>query len=70
MKSVTFKNFRSVIVASELKAMFDKINQDCKLSGESVVEYSDIEYYAEQIRNIYGYGESLSIKLATQLSKI
>lgn len=38
---------------NELKPMFDQVNADCKKSGESVVPYSDVEYYANQIHNIF-----------------
>lgn len=64
------KDIRSITVASELKKIFDKINEDCRLSEESVVPYSDTDYYANQIQLIYGYNNQLSLRLAIQLSEI
>lgn len=33
--------------------MFNRINEDCKISGEQVVPLSNVEYYTHQISNIY-----------------
>lgn len=37
---------------TELIKMFTNVNKDAEKSGESVVDLSDTEYYAQQIQNI------------------
>ena len=39
--------------AQDLLDMFNLINEDCAKSGEPVVPLSDIEYYGQQIDNIF-----------------
>jgi hypothetical protein len=38
---------------SELFRIFSRINSDCAKSGESVVDFSDTEYYSHQIHAMW-----------------
>ena len=39
--------------AEELFRIFSRINVDCLKTGESVVDFTDVEYYTEQISAIW-----------------
>lgn len=53
-----FENFNSNIKnkkpsTKELFDMFTKINQDAKENGEDEVPLTDVEFYTDQINNIF-----------------
>lgn len=55
----------------EVKQFFDKLNKDCECSGESVVPYTDTEYYSEQISNQYDHlEEEVCDQLAFELRQL
>lgn len=37
--------------------LFTQINEDCRKSGQQVVPFSDIEFYAEQVYNLTDEGD-------------
>jgi hypothetical protein len=53
----------------EMVKLFNKINDDCMRAQEDSIPFTDVEYYAEQIENIFGVPEIRAYELATQLSK-
>lgn len=56
--------------AQELLAMFRQINRDCAKKGETVVSLTDVDYYAQQIDNIYeGYWDE-AVERAKQMAKL
>jgi hypothetical protein len=50
-----------------LREMFTSINEDCQKNGESVVPFSDEEYYSDQIFNIYD--EEIDYETCQKLSR-
>lgn len=55
---------------SEWLDLFQRINRDCSKSGESVVPFSDVEYYTEQVYNItdevdYKKSREIAVALAS-----
>lgn len=51
----------------ELFKMFKKINADCAASGESVVPFSDVDYYSGQIQNIYNLADTVCDTMALSM---
>lgn len=54
-----------MIDIGELRRFFATLNADCEVTGESVVEFTDVEYYTNQIKNLY---EELSEEEARELA--
>lgn len=48
----------------DLVAMFQEINADCELSDETVVEFTDTEFYSSQIQNIFDIDEPVANAIA------
>lgn len=59
-----------LLFLTEMHSIFKQVNLDCSKTGESVVPFSDIDYYTEQIMNIYDYPYAIAYSLAFALSKI
>jgi hypothetical protein len=53
----------------ELVKMFEQINKDCEESGEGVVELTDIDYYSDQIANIFEVDEDTARVAAEQMAE-
>ena len=54
---------------AELHALFTQVNEDCMAGGEKPVPFSDTDYYADQIANIYEIeSEATCLELANQLA--
>jgi hypothetical protein len=56
--------------AKSMKRMFIEVNRDCAFRKESVVDFSDTEYYTEQIGNIYDMEEGASHMYAELFKEI
>lgn len=41
------------VTAHQAFALFTKLNEDCAESGENVVGFDDVMYYAQQVRDTY-----------------
>ena len=50
--------------------MFNQINKDSAGNGDPVVSLSDVEYYTEQIINIYGLEYTEANGLAKDMAKL
>lgn len=55
---------------AEVKAILNQINDDCEESGQSVVPFDDVEYYANQIAIIWELDLQTAQELAEQLTHI
>ena len=53
---------------NDLISMFNKVNRDCEQKGERVVPLTDVDFYSEQINNLYDLGEEESMRLANEIS--
>jgi hypothetical protein len=59
--------------AIDLKKLFDEVNEDISNSdddAEFFIPLSDIEYYSEQIQNLYQLSEKEAKTLAKQMSEL
>jgi hypothetical protein len=52
-----------------LRKIFTEVNEINKSTGESVVDFSDVEYYADQIHNCFEVSKEEAIELAKQLAQ-
>lgn len=50
--------------------MFNQINRDCLLGEDQVVPLDNIEYYTQQIMNIYGLEYYEANQLARDMSNL
>lgn len=46
------KGLARIVNLAELHKMFVQINEDCKITGESVVDFGDTVFYRDQIFNL------------------
>ncbi len=51
-----------------MRALFTRLNDDCAETGESVVPFTDVEYYTDQIINAYVLPRTRAAKYAAQLA--
>lgn len=59
------------ITVQILRGVFEQVNKDCAEKSEPVVPFSNVDFYAEQIQNLYElpYVEArgLAVRLALEL---
>ncbi len=55
-----------IISVEDLHASFARINKDCHY----VISFADVEYYAQQISNIFDVTEARAHQLAEDLAKL
>ena len=60
---MTTEQFRDVLQC------FGEIDRECMRDGADAIPFSDTEYYAEQIMNIYDLEEADALKLADRMRK-
>lgn len=53
----------------DLFNIFTRVNADCAESGESVVPFDVVEYYADQICELFDVDEETGALLAIKLSE-
>jgi hypothetical protein len=56
--------------ARGIKRMFMEVNKDCRMTEESVVNFTDTKYYMEQIANVYGFTEDRCAEIAELMKDI
>lgn len=59
---------KKAIRVQDLHALLTTLNEEAVANGEVFVPFTDIDYYTEQIANIYGVDEAEARKLAGALS--
>ena len=55
---------------SKMRAMFQVINADCQVFGETIVPLTDVAYYTCQIRNIYSIPRSEANGYAKEMAAL
>lgn len=68
IKRVRLPRHPSLPTVAEMIDLFNKVNADCEETGESVVALTDVEFYSEQIENIYEVNSKTARALAEQLA--
>jgi hypothetical protein len=56
--------------ARGMRRMFEEVNKDCAITKESVVDFTDTEYYAQQIQNIYEFDDDKATEFAELMKEI
>ncbi len=69
-KSIKFKKKPKAVLPplKDLVKLFQDVNKDCAETGESVVKFTDEEYYASQIQNIFDVTDDEADTLAHDLA--